>query len=276
MAFYEISIPVDHTEKDLLIYELDQLGFTGFVEKEDGLLAYIEQADYNVKSFREVINSFSKPGIESITFKTIENQNWNSIWEASFQPQVIADKVLVKAPFHEVLTAYPYEVWIEPQMAFGTGHHATTSLMVKLQLKLDFKDKLVFDFGTGTGLLAIMAEKMGAKAIYANDIQAEAIRNCRLNLQHNDSKKITLSDQDFPDFPPFEAYDVILANITRNTIISRISDLYRFTKEQGFLVVSGFLKEDEDVVKNAINENGFNTIEILKQEKWVAGIFRKI
>ncbi len=276
MAFYEISIPVDYAEKDVLIYELDQLGFTGFVEQDNGLLAYIEETDYDHQSFRETLNSFQSLSIGSISFQTIENQNWNAAWEASFQPQVIADKVLVKAPFHEILTTYPYEVWIEPQMAFGTGHHATTSLMVQLQLKLNFAEKLIFDFGTGTGLLAILAEKMGANSVYANDIQEEAIRNCRLNMEHNQSERIILSDREFPEFPPLQAYDIILANITRNTILSNIGDLSRLTSDKGFLLVSGFLQEERSLVEESINESGFNTIEIVNKEKWAAGLFQKI
>ena len=276
MDYYEIIIPVHSPQSDILVYYLDQIGYSGYVEQANGIAAYIEAAKYDEEQLTHIIRDQFEIPWGKLTIRTIPHQNWNEVWEENFKPQVINDTVLVKAPFHNVKKSYPYEVIIEPQMAFGTGHHPTTSMMVQLQLLLDFHDKTVFDYGTGSGLLAILAEKLGAKAIYANEIQEDGIRNARLNIEHNQCDKITLSQQDLEKFPPDDlSYDIILANITRNTILSGLDKLYQLLKPGGYCLASGFLYSEKNSVEEAFQNKGMPVVKSLHEDKWVATLFQK-
>ena len=273
--YWEVFIPASTQESDILIYELNRLGFTGFVEETNGVKAFIEKANFRSKAFYEALAFYTQVNPEDIIYKTIPPQNWNEVWEASFEPQIIDDTVLIKAPFHELNRQYPYEVIIEPQMAFGTGHHATTAMMVRLQLMLDFTDKQVFDFGTGSGVLAILAEKKGASDIYANDIKEDALRNLRGNIALNNCEKITLSQKDFPEFPPDIPFDIILANITRNTILDNLVQMDNILIPRGYILVSGFLKEDEPFIEKAFNDKNYQFHKSFHEDKWVASLFQK-
>ncbi len=276
MGYYEIFIPVKTPEQDVLIYRLDKLGFSGFEETQNGLYAYIEYPAYDSKMFYETLTLFTHIDPNQVIFKTLPHQNWNELWEAHFQYQVIDDQILIKAPFHQVKKSYPYEILIEPQMAFGTGHHPTTAMMVRLLLQLDLKDQIVFDYGTGSGILAILAEKMGAREVFANDIQEDALRNARLNIAQNQCQSIYLSQEALPDFPPGSGYGIVLANITRNTILNNLNDLKKCLKSQGYLLVSGYLNEEAEKVNNAIEEQSFLLREKQQEEKWAAGLFQKL
>ncbi|MCB0540025.1 MAG: 50S ribosomal protein L11 methyltransferase, partial [Bacteroidetes bacterium] len=169
-------------QNDILIALLSQLNYNSFEEIDDNTLdAYILKEDYSENEVKEILQQLESFKDIQFLVKDLENKNWNEEWEKSFKPIKISDKCVVRAPFHDATNA-KFELLIEPKMAFGTGHHATTEMMLKLMLDIDFKEKNVLDFGAGTGILSLLASKMGAKNIVANDIEEDAFENMKENF----------------------------------------------------------------------------------------------
>jgi ribosomal protein L11 methyltransferase len=245
MNYVEVSFLLDPIlpAREVLMAELAELGFESFVESEEGLTAYIQQPEWN-ESLLEGLMTSAIPELKiSWDVKTIEATNWNAEWEKSFDPISVDDECLIRAPFHEVDGNYKYVITIEPKMSFGTGHHATTHLIISEMLQMEWKDLDVLDMGSGTAVLAILAEKMGARDIDAIDIDEWAFENAEENAKRNECSKIRcllggaelLGDK---------KYDVILANINRN-ILLRDMHLYRnVLKDGGKILFSGFYEQD--------------------------------
>ena len=274
--YYECFIPVFPPFRDQLIVFLDQLGFSGFLEEAEGLRAYVEETSFEASAFYQLLDQ--QFGLSSAEVSVVRQpyENWNREWEAHFQPQVIGEQVRITAPFHEVQGCYPYEITIEPQMAFGTGHHATTRMMVRLMLDLDLMPDAVFDYGTGTGLLAILAEQMGATRIYGNETQETAFQNAALNLSHNTCQRITLSQSGLDQFPPGDrAFGLILANINRNTIIDSLPVLQKQLRPDGLLAVSGFFSREAEHLRAQFYQQGLTRVRHLEEGHWAAGLFQR-
>src|SRR3569833_365384 len=188
MNYYELHftlIEPENYQQDLLINELADIGFDTFQEAEFGFKAYIPETEFNKQSMDERIEAFRSQFSFSYEINLIPQKNWNEVWESNFEPIQIRDKVWVRATFHQPKPEFPYEIVIDPKMAFGTGHHETTSMMMDMMLDADFKDKIVLDMGCGTGILAILASKLGAADIAAADIDLvcydSTIENAGLN-----------------------------------------------------------------------------------------------
>jgi ribosomal protein L11 methyltransferase len=245
MNYVEVSFLLDPIlpAREVLMAELAELGFESFVESEEGLTAYIQQPDWN-EGLLEGLMTSSIPDLKmSWEVKTIEATNWNAEWEKSFDPISVDGACLIRAPFHEVQGDYKFVITIEPKMSFGTGHHATTHLIISEMLQMEWEGLDVLDMGSGTAVLAILAEKMGARDIDAIDIDEWAFENAEENAKRNDCSKIRcllggaelLGDK---------KYDVILANINRN-ILLRDMNLYRAVlKDGGKILFSGFYEQD--------------------------------
>ncbi len=271
--YYQWSIAVESPQKEQLIHWLDQLGFTGFIEEDGGIQAFVDTVDFDSHQFWESIKAL---GLDAgqVAVAQYPYENWNEQWEATFQPQVVNDQVHIRAPFHQNAVDYPYEVIIEPQMAFGTGHHATTRMMIQLMLDMQKIPETVFDFGTGSGILAILAEKMGATHVFGNEIQQDGLRNARQNLAHNQCKRVQLSHQDLANFPADQkTFDLILANINRNTIIGCLPVLKQRLNQHGLMAVSGFLSREEAQVDDQFHNHGFERLKYLEDGQWAAGLF---
>ena len=228
--------------KDVIIALLDNIGFNGFDESNAFLKAYIDKSNYNDADLKTIADSYSLP----FTTKEIQPQNWNALWESNFEPVIIDDFVAVRAHFHEPIINVEHEIVITPKMSFGTGHHATTTMMVQQMRDLEFLNKSVFDFGTGTGILAILAEKLGADNVLAIDNDSWSIENSRENIERNQCRyiKIELSDSAIVS----NTFDIILANINRNVILDNLVFLNDRLHENGYLLLSGLLLEDEDAI----------------------------
>jgi ribosomal protein L11 methyltransferase len=245
MNYVEVSFLLDPIlpAREVLMAELAELGFESFVESEEGLTAYIQQPDWN-EGLLEGLMTSSIPDLKmSWEVKTIEATNWNAEWEKSFDPISVDGACLIRAPFHEIQGDYKFVITIEPKMSFGTGHHATTHLIISEMLQMEWEGLDVLDMGSGTAVLAILAEKMGARDIDAIDIDEWAFENAEENAKRNDCSKIRcllggaelLGDK---------KYDVILANINRN-ILLRDMNLYRAVlKDGGKILFSGFYEQD--------------------------------
>lgn len=227
---------------ELLIAELSDLGYDGFLEEEETLKTYIEQSQFK----EEIITEWATRLQITYSKGTVTEQNWNAVWEQSFEPVVIGNKIAIRASFHQPLPDVEKEIVITPKMSFGTGHHATTYLMVKAMLDLSFEQKSVLDFGTGTGILAILAEMKGAKEVLAIDNDEWSMDNARENVVSNDCKHIHLELKD--SLPVGRKYDVILANINRHILLEHADSLVNSLEINGSLLLSGILTEDRDII----------------------------
>lgn len=226
-------------QQDVLIAHLSEAGFEGFEQNDLELKAFITENDYDKRLLQEMAFKYQL----SFDQQIIAAQNWNEVWESNFQPVIVDDFVAIRADFHEPIKNVEHEIVITPKMSFGTGHHATTYMMVQQMRGIDLRNKTVFDFGTGTGILAILAEKLGAKKIIAIDNDEWSINNAAENIQKNDCSRIVLQQADNAEMTGH--FDIILANINKNVIVENFSSLVSQLNAKGTLLLSGLLKEDE-------------------------------
>ena len=249
--------------KDQLIAVLTFNNYEGFEETEDGLSAYIREEDFVEYVLKQVDDKFSVP----FTFTTIPHQNWNALWESNFEPVVVDDFCAIRAHFHPPFTNTEHEIIITPKMSFGTGHHATTYLMIEQMRNINFKAKTVADFGTGTGILAIMAEKLGAKEILAIDYDDWSIENTKENIQQNNCSLITVLQLNA--FGVSRKYDVILANINKNVILENITGLINGLNTGGTILLSGLLASDENDIVTAFTSYNLKWLKTTERNNWV-------
>jgi ribosomal protein L11 methyltransferase len=213
------------------------------------------------------VNNLVKEFTFNIT--SIPEQNWNAVWESNFEPVVVDDFCAVRADFHQPIKNVQHEIIITPKMSFGTGHHATTYMMIEQMSNIDFTKKRVFDFGTGTGILAILAQKLGAASITASDNDEWSIENAEENFQKNDVHSIILYRS---SAIPKDSFDIILANINRNVLSEYASALVNILSPNGVLLVSGILKEDEKIIVAAFNI--LQPIKVQQNKNWVSILFK--
>lgn len=239
---------------DALPYLLESIGFEGFFEHDHFLSAYIPSDKLNREEINTILDGFGiSPDYE---VNEIPEKNWNEEWEKNFEPIVIGESCYIRAPFHP-RAAYPYEIIIEPKMSFGTGHHATTSLMIGEMMDIDMKDKSVLDAGCGTGILAIFAELLGAGSITAVDIDDWSYRNAVENTALNNCHRITVKQDDISAYRETSTFDVILANINLNVLKSSLHIYSFLSKTGGHLLMSGILTTDIETLKMDAEAIGF-------------------
>jgi ribosomal protein L11 methyltransferase len=258
---FEFSV-TSNEQKEILTALLNNYGFEGLEELADSLRAYIAQERFHPEAFKTYLRQF--PSIEGIPFirKVLASKNWNEAWEKSYEPVTIADKVRIRASFHKPVKNFDFDLLIDPKMSFGTGHHETTQLMIEMMLDMDFRQKRILDFGSGTGVLSILAHKMKAKSVIAIDIDEWAFENIRENIKINRAKNIEPS-LGGADAIGAEKFDVILANVNKNIISENMELLVCALIRGGMILFSGLLENDEyGIVKSARN-NGL----ILKEKK---------
>ena len=266
----QIQIPISSKEQsEILIADLSEINFEAFEENENSLSAFIKEEDFNEEELNTLL---SKNGI-SFSKKIIEETNWNAKWESGFDPVVIDDFVAIRASFHKPILNVQHEIIITPKMSFGTGHHATTCVMLQHMERMDFIDKTVLDFGTGTGILAIMAKKLGAKKVTAIDNDVWSINNAKENIMANDCAGIVLLQKD--NLMGLENFDIILANINLNVIGSSIQQLKGITHPSTILLLSGFLVTDKQALINKFSAEGFKYISSIEKDSWLSMLIIK-
>ena len=261
--------------RDILTARLAEIGFESFVESEDGLEAYIPQSDYNKEEVLKIKELNSNEWSISFEEKSFEDQNWNATWEATFQAIEVGDFVRVRAPFHEEKQGFNHEVLIQPQMSFGTGHHQTTYLIMKNMADLDYKEKEVLDMGCGTGILAILAEKLGAKKIDAIDIDPWSFQNTQENIELNGSKEIQAILGGVEAIPD-RKYDVIIANINRNILQAQLPRYAEAMKVGASLYLSGFFETDVPVLQEQAASLGIQMKKVDDKEGWAMYLGEKV
>jgi ribosomal protein L11 methyltransferase len=253
---------------DILIAELGEAGFESFVETEEGLSAYIQKTDWNAHILEDIQILNSEEFEISYTFEENEQVNWNVEWEKNFNPIIVNGLCSVRAPFHEKPDTV-YDIDIEPKMSFGTGHHETTHMMIQHILKNDFTNKSVLDMGCGTGILAILAEKKGAKPIDAIDYDNWCYINSLENVERNGCKHITVLEGD-AELLKNKAYDIIIANINRNILLNDINAYAYCLNKSGSLFLSGFYKDDVQSIEEECQKYMLKLVEVIEEHNWVA------
>lgn len=255
--------------KDIIIAELSELGFESFIEQGIELLAYIQVNHVNP----ELLNQLKDLPIQFKNDRIIKGENWNAIWESNFEPIVISDKLYIRANFHPVNDSIKNEIIITPKMAFGTGHHATTKLMLEEILTIEITGKNVMDMGTGSGVLAILAKKMGANEVFAIDNDPQCIVSTKENYIENglDVKNIYLLEE----MPKLDKFDIILANIQRNVLIEQFPFYANHLKKGGILLISGIEINDQDILIEKGIENGLNFDYFKALNNWIMIRFKQ-
>jgi ribosomal protein L11 methyltransferase len=278
MNYYELLFTVIATEdyqQDMLINTLGEVGFDTFEELEFGFKAYIPVDDFDEAKLIEAITPYREIFTFSYEIILIPQKNWNEVWESNFEPINIQDKIFVRATFHQPKPEIEYEIVIDPKMAFGTGHHQTTSMMLELMLENEYAGKNVLDMGCGTGILAIMASKLGALQVTAIDYDMVCYESTLENAQLNHIDNITAicgSKEVIPD----EQYDTIMANINRNILLDQIPRYSEVLKTDGELYLSGFYEQpDLDIIMDEARKYGLKYIIHKNNSDWVAAKFVK-
>lgn len=260
------KIGVDPQLSEVLLAFLEELPFNAFEETDSGWNAY-PNLDVSEQDLDRQLNELQEQFPFHYQKETIKKQNWNAIWEAGFQPVLVGSYCGIRANFHPAFENVRHEIVIQPKMAFGTGHHATTFMMIKMMEGLELSGKEVFDYGCGTGILAILAAKENAATIDAVDIEEESYDNTIENAAINQVAQITTYHGTLEDVPE-KNYDIILANINRNVILNSLDALYSRQKPQSYLLVSGILHEDENKVITKAAEAGFHHLDLIRKGDW--------
>jgi ribosomal protein L11 methyltransferase len=278
MNYYELIFTVIATEdyhQDLLINTLGDIGFDTFEEIESGFKAYIPVDEYNSDRLEDALNQYRELFDFSYEVHLIQQKNWNAEWESNFEPITIKDRIFVRATFHQPRPEFEYEIVIDPKMAFGTGHHQTTSMMLEYILENEFSGKKVLDMGCGTGILAIMAAKLGAGEITAIDYDPVCYDSTVENAVLNYVKNITALCGS-KEIIPNEQYDIILANINRNILLDQLQRYGEVLKPGGELYLSGFYASpDLDMLTEAALKYDIKYASHKTNKDWAAARFIK-
>lgn len=272
-GYQRFSIRTAPEWRDILLAFLAELPFDSFEDTEEGLNAYLPPGT-DAAGLDEQLRQLQSDYPFTYTVEAIKNENWNAVWESNFETVRVHDFCGIRAEFHPPFEGVEHEIVIRPKMAFGTGHHETTWMMMDQMSHLDLKGKTVFDYGCGTGILAILAAQLGAAHVDAVDIEYPAYEN---TLEHAEMNGVGGKIQAFfgtlDDVPP-AIYDVILANINRNVILASLPELRKRLSANGLLLISGILHEDEPAILEAAEKQGFRELAQQKRGNWMAMLLR--
>lgn len=270
---FHFTIEPVQPASEILIAELGYLGFESFVENDDGITAYIPEEEYEEDILAGVHILQSEDFKITYDQKEIGRVNWNEEWEKNFSPILVDDNCSVRAPFHEKPDT-EYDIVIEPKMSFGTGHHATTHMMIQHILKNEWQDKSVLDMGSGTGVLAILTAMKGAKTIDAIDIDNWCYVNTMENISRNDCEHINV-EEGGAELLDGRKYDSIIANINLNILLRDLPVYEKCLNKEGSIFLSGFYLNDLPQIKKACQDLGLNFVENFERNDWVAANFKR-
>ncbi|MDL2277031.1 50S ribosomal protein L11 methyltransferase [Parabacteroides sp. OttesenSCG-928-G07] len=272
LSFRYISSIENSVINDVLAAELGDIGFESFTEAENGMLAYVPEKMYDPATLDAKLTAFPLPDVTiQYTAELIPGKDWNEEWEKHyFKPIRIGKECLIRASFHEEEPDFTYTILIDPKMAFGTGNHETTYLMISELLQLDLAGKEVLDMGCGTAVLAILASLKGAKRVVGIDIDEWAYRNALENISLNHTEDIEIVLGGAEKIASFAPFDIVFANINRNILLNDISCYAASMNPGGQLFLSGFYREDIPAIEAECNRNGLTVIDFTEKNNWVA------
>jgi len=277
MEYLELKLVVVPREPycEILTYHLSEIGFDMFEDTLDGLKAYILEKSFDEIQLLEMLKEQSAIGF-FVQHEVIHIpwKNWNEEWESNFQPEIIADKIYVRAEFHPSNPGFEHELIVQPRMAFGTGHHPTTAQVMVLMLTIDFKDKTVLDMGSGTGILAILALQLGVKYALAVDNDENAVENSIENAIRNGYPNMEALVGESKDLLHLK-FDIILANINRNIIINDLPFYSKMLTNSGRLLTSGYYEQDLKIIQEKANSLGLKYVRHITKNDWCCAEFVK-
>jgi ribosomal protein L11 methyltransferase len=266
MHYLQITIPTTDTSlQEILIAQLSALGYEGFEQEETLLRAFLPEAQFDIAS----LDALLAPWQLTATQHRLEDRNWNEEWEKNFQPVVVEGFCAIRAHFHAPIPGVQYDLLITPKMSFGTGHHATTYMMIQAMQHLDFQGQRVLDFGTGTGVLAILAEQRGAREVIAVDHDDWSIENARENSINNHCTRISIVKTDTIPPPASALFNIILANINKHVILQQLYAIGQQLKEGGVILLSGLLQEDEHDIRQAAALSNLPISIVMTKGNWI-------
>lgn len=271
MSTIQVKITASSELSEILVAELGEIQFDIFEDTDTGVLAYCPEEDFSAEALAEIMSRY---GLETFETSRIEKQNWNEVWESNYDPIRIDDLVLIRASFHPSEPGFQLELEINPKMSFGTGHHETTSLMTKALFDIDLNGLTVLDAGTGTGLLAFVAKKRGARFVRGFDIDEWSVENSIENAGLNGCEEIPfglgtiLEESD-------TCYDVLLANINRNILLAEMAEYARRIQSGGSLFLSGFYTEDIPLLLESAEKQQLNFVKQSSKNNWACLQLRK-
>jgi len=255
--------------------EVAEAGFDTFMETEKGFEAYTEGKKFDAGLLDSILEKYQHVSPLVFFRDEVQKQNWNEEWEKNVEPIFVEDQCLVRAEFHKIEKKYPYEIIITPKMSFGTGHHQTTYLMLKNQMRVDHRNKLVMDAGCGTAILSIMASKLGAKKIEAFDIDEWSVINGKENAEINHSDNITIQQGKISDLQFEDNFDIILANINRNILLDEMKYYSAALVSGGHLLLSGFYEKDIPDLREEALKFGLMELQRDDRETWACLLLQK-
>ena len=275
MKYFEVTFttsPCNETVNDVVSALAGEIGFESFVEWENGVQAYIQQSLFDEEALKAMVAEFPLPDTKiEYTIVEAEDKDWNEEWEKNFfQPIVIGDRCCIHSTFHKDTPQTEYEILINPQMAFGTGHHETTSSIISELLEADLQGKSVLDMGCGTSILAILASMRGADPITAIDIDDWCVNNSRDNIALNGIDNITVEWGDANLLKGREPFDVIIANINRNILLADMAQYAACMHSGSELSMSGFYVQDIPVIQEKAESLGMEFIHHREKNNWAA------
>ena len=276
MDYILINVNCDPPFRDILIAEMGELGFDSFVNTEPGFEAYIPDDTFSHPALQTLFNNYRNQTRIWYELKKIPKVNWNEEWEKNYDPIEVNDQIYVRATFHESKPGFQHEIVINPQMSFGTGHHETTHQILALQMDVDFKDKTVLDVGSGTGILAIMALKLGAKNTAATDIDDWCIENTLENFKLNNFEAEFVEKGTIEELNLEQRYEIILANINTNVLLNEIPTYVGLLEPKGKLFLSGFYEKDKPQITDLTDGLGLREIKSTIKRGWVAMVLVKL
>ncbi|MCL1932408.1 MAG: 50S ribosomal protein L11 methyltransferase [Candidatus Azobacteroides sp.] len=278
MNYFELKIsltPNTEINRDVVSALLAEIGFESFAESELGLNAYIAEKSFSEEAVNRVLENFPLPDV-AVQYEAnrIIGRNWNEEWEKNFfQPIIIRNQVIIHSSFHKDIPPFPYDIVIDPKMAFGTGHHSTTAMMVSYLLEQNLDGRSVLDMGCGTAVLAILAHKKGAKPVTAIDNDEWAYKNSLENIRINRASDIQVKSGD-ASLLGEERYDFIFANINRNILLNDIPIYAACMQPDASLFMSGFYKEDLAVISEACRKQSLKLIGYKEDNRWIAAQYK--
>ena len=275
MKYFEVTFtaqPCNETITDVLSGLTADIGFESFVECENGMKAYIQQSQFDEAALKQVVEDFPIPGASiSYSITEPEDKNWNEEWEKNFfQPIIIGDRCVLHSTFHHDIPQAEYDIVINPQMAFGTGHHETTSLIIGELLDNDLQGKSLLDMGCGTSILAILARMRGAAPCTAVDIDEWCVRNSLENIELNGVDRISVFQGDASLLKDQGPFDVIIANINRNILLNDMKRYVSCMHPGSELYMSGFYVDDIPVIQAEAEHNGLRFVHHKEKKRWAA------
>ncbi|WP_298299349.1 50S ribosomal protein L11 methyltransferase [Hydrotalea sp.] len=270
MVYTKLKIKLPNDElTEILIAQLELQGFEGFEENAGYLIAYMNERDFNEAEVTTLLQQYQL----QFTIESVPEQNWNANWEANFSPVLIDNFLAIRAHFHAAITNVEYEIIITPKMSFGTGHHPTTFLVMQLMKQIDFNQKNVFDFGTGTGILAILAEKLGASLVYTIDCDEWSIANAAENFEMNHTKYCHIEQAN--NAATDQKFDIILANVNRNIILDNLHYFIKCLSPKGLILLSGLLVSDASEISNIIqHQTVWQQKSLIEKDGWIAILYQ--